>query len=312
MQYRDLTITVKTADVQKASDIALMLNVGGIYTEDYSDLEENEIVRNVGIVDEQLLAKDKSKAVLHIYIDEFTSMENCTAFLEERYNSENICYKMEINIIDEEDYANSWKQYYKPIKTGDSIVIVPEWEDYSVKDNEIILKMDPGMAFGTGTHETTSMCVEAIQKYIKPNDKVLDIGCGSGILSIASVLCGASEATAVDIDEIAAKTTVKNAQLNGIQNKITAYCDNILNKDSDIHKILKNKNYSAVTANIVADVIMALSGFIEDYTQSGAVYIFSGIIDTRKEEVEKKLIENSFKIKEVLFKNGWICFIAEK
>ena len=178
MHYREIILSISSKDVQTVTDVASVLNFGGLYIEDYTDLMENEIVQQVGLVDEALLQKDPTKAVVHIYIDENSDLEACRAFLEERLSSEKVTYQIEQKTIDEEDYANSWKQYYKPLPIGDRIVVIPEWETYDNKEGRIPLILNPGMAFGSGSHETTSLCIETLQQYVQPGMQVLDVGCG--------------------------------------------------------------------------------------------------------------------------------------
>lgn len=302
MTYSEIKIELASADVQKASDIATMLNFGGIYIEDYSDLMENEMVKQVGLVDEELLQKDKTLAVMHVYIDENMSIEDCLAFLEERFSSEGIKYSVSREKINEEDYSNSWKKYYKPIKI-DGLVVVPQWEEYKPEKDEKILVIDPGMAFGTGTHETTSMCIEAIQQYVKNGDEIFDIGTGSGILSITALLFGAKSATAVDIDKNAVKVAYENAALNGVEKKLDAYPLNILTQQSP------EKQFDVITANIVADVIIAILPKIKPLLKG--CFIASGIITERAADVKKALAENGFEIVEIKEKKGWNCIISK-
>ncbi|PWM44716.1 MAG: 50S ribosomal protein L11 methyltransferase [Clostridiales bacterium] len=302
MTYSEIMIELASTDVQKASDIATMLNLGGMYIEDYSDLMENEIVKQVGIVDEELLQKDKTQAIMHVYIDENTSIEDCIAFIEERFSSENIKYLISRNKINEEDYSTSWKKYYKPIKIDD-IVVVPEWEKYEPKTDEKILVIDPGMAFGTGTHETTSMCIEAIQQYVKNDDEIFDVGTGSGILSITALLCGAKSVTAVDIDQNAIKVAYENAELNNVENKLDAYPLDILTQQAP------DKIFNVITANIVADVIIAILPKIKPLLNG--FFIASGIITERAEDVKKALSENGLEIVEIKEKKGWNCIISK-
>ena len=303
MTYNEIIIDLNTSELSKATDIITVLDLGGIYTEDYSDLEETEIVRRVGLIDEELLKKDRSRALIHIYVDENKPVNEYAAFIRERFLSENIdSYTIHIKKIDEEDYYTSFKKYYKKKKIK-NIVIVPEWEKYTPNANEKILIIDPGMAFGTGTHETTSMCIEAIQQYINTGDTVFDIGTGSGILSIASLLCGAKQATAVDIDKNAVKTAYENAALNSVEKQFNSYILNILTQPAPEEK------FNIVIANIVADVIISALPKIKTVVEK--IFIASGIITERTEDVLTALSENDFEVAEIKEKNGWSCIIAE-
>lgn len=308
MTYSEIVFTVDSKDKEIASDIVGMLNCGGIYIEDYTDLEDDPTVKQVGIVDEALLEKDKTKVLLHVYADEHTSVENCLAFVSDRFSSENITYEVEIKHVDEEDYANSWKQYYKPIKIGNRIVVVPEWEPYEKADGEITVTLNPGMAFGTGTHETTSMCIEALQDIVFEGDEVLDIGCGSGILSVTALLCGANRADATDIDRNAVNVAYENAELNGVKDRLHATEDNILSAESPIRTA--GKKYNVVIANIVADVIIEICGFVKTLIKPYGCFVASGIISERLDDVVKAMNDNGLCVAAIHEKRGWNCIIA--
>lgn len=308
MTYSEIVFTVDSKNKEIASDIVGMLNCGGIYIEDYTDLEDDPTVKQVGIVDEALLEKDKTKVLLHVYADEHTSVENCLAFVSDRFSSESITYEVEIKHVDEEDYANSWKQYYKPIKIGNRIVVVPEWEPYEKADGEITVTLNPGMAFGTGTHETTSMCIEALQDIVFEGDEVLDIGCGSGILSVTALLCGANRADATDIDRNAVNVAYENAELNGVKDRLHATEDNILSAESPIRTA--GKKYNVVIANIVADVIIEICGFVKTLIKPYGCFVASGIISERLDDVVKAMNDNGLCVAAIHEKRGWNCIIA--
>lgn len=308
MTYSEIVFTVDSKNKEIASDIVGMLNCGGIYIEDYTDLEDDPTVKQVGIVDEALLEKDKTKVLLHVYADEHTSVEDCLAFVSDRFSSENITYEVEIKHVDEEDYANSWKQYYKPIKIGNRVVIVPEWEPYEKADGEITVTLNPGMAFGTGTHETTSMCIEALQDIVFEGDEVLDIGCGSGILSVTALLCGANRADATDIDRNAVNVAYENAELNGVKDRLHATEDNILSAESPIRTA--GKKYNVVIANIVADVIIEIRGFVKTLIKPYGCFVASGIISERLDDVVKAMNDNGLCVAAIHEKRGWNCIIA--
>ena len=308
MTYSEIVFTVDSKNKEIASDIVGMLNYGGIYIEDYTDLEDDPTVKQVGIVDEALLEKDKTKVLIHVYADEHTSVENCLAFVSDRFSSESITYEVEIKHVDEEDYANSWKQYYKPIKIGNRIVVVPEWEPYEKADGEITVTLNPGMAFGTGTHETTSMCIEALQDIVFEGDEVLDIGCGSGILSVTALLCGANRADATDIDRNAVNVAYENAELNGVKDRLHATEDNILSAESPIRTA--GKKYNVVIANIVADVIIEICGFVKTLIKPYGCFVASGIISERLDDVVKAMNGNGLCVAAIHEKRGWNCIIA--
>ena len=215
---------------------------------------------------------------------------------------------MTVVTVDEEDWANNWKKYYKPLNIGKRLLVLPSWEPCP-ETNRTVLQLDPGMAFGTGAHQTTRMCLEFLEKVVKDGDAMLDLGCGSGILSIASILLGASNAKAVDIDPIAEKIAYENAALNGIGNdRFTVLIGNVLT-DTGVQNAIQGK-YPVICANIVADVIIALAPIAKPLLTKGGAFIVSGIIDDRVEEVKAALHHNGFTVEAHSASEGWNAFLC--
>ncbi|CAK9331674.1 50S ribosomal protein L11 methyltransferase [Thermoanaerobacter kivui] len=211
-------------------------------------------------------------------------------------------FEFKVSEVNEADWENNWKQYYKPLKVGEKIVIKPSWEEYNPEEGELIVELDPGMAFGTGTHETTKMCLEFLEKIIKQGDVVFDIGCGSGILSIASGKLGAKEVYAADIDDVSVEIARQNVELNNLQN-VKVFKSNLLKEfvgKADV-----------IVANIIADVIIKLSGEVPHYLQDKGLFLASGIIKSRKEEVVEK-IQNFFEILKIKEEGEWCAILARK
>ncbi len=211
---------------------------------------------------------------------------------------------------EDKDWINNWKTFFKPFRAAENIVIKPTWEEYKKeKDSDIVIEIDPGIAFGTGSHETTKLCIQALDKYVKEGDSVLDVGCGSGILSIAALKLGAGHATAIDIDEVAVKVAAENMTVNHLHpDQYT-----LLNGDLISNAFLKVKagtGHDIVVANILADVIIPLTAVIRPHLKQGGLYITSGIIDTKEEEVREALLENGFEILAVEHMKEWCCLIA--
>lgn len=302
-EWTEINICVNSTDIDKASDIANMVVPYGIYIEDYTALEQEvEEIAHIDLIDEDLLKKDRSKAFVHIYLEPDVNPAEALAFLSERYTAENIAHTIDTASTLEEDWRNNWKKYFNPTPVGKRILIRPSWRDDYDPQGRVVLNIDPGLAFGTGNHETTRLCLETIEKYITKGDTVLDVGCGSGILAIASLLLGAKSAVGIDIDETAVKTAIENAEINGVIDRFTGITGNLTEK-------VEGK-YNLIVANIVADAIMFLSKGVKEFMTPDTVYIMSGIIDTRGDEVVKA-ISPDFEIIERYEDNGWVCLAAK-
>ena len=301
--WTEIKIEVNSADIDKAGDIANVVVPYGIYIEDYTNLEQTvEDIAHIDLIDEDLLKKDRNKAYVHIYLEPDVSPAEAVAFLSERYDSEGIRHNIELLNCAEEDWRNNWKKYFSPLDVGTKLTIVPSWYENYDTHGRTALNIDPGLAFGTGGHETTRLCLEMCEKYMKFGDTVLDVGCGSGILGIAALLTGASRAVGVDIDEVAVRTAKENAELNGVADKFTA-----------IHGSFTDKvegKFDIVLANSVADAIIFLSKGVKDFMKEGSVYIMSGIIDTRADEVKAE-VSKYFDIIEEHLDGGWVCLAAK-
>lgn len=304
MDWTEICITVEARDVDRAGDIAQMVVPYGIYMEDYSHLEEEAMeIAHIDLIDEELLKKDRTKGVVHVYISPEENPAEAVSFLRERYQAEGIAHEITTASCAEEDWINNWKKYFKPIPVGERLLIRPTWEEYdgSAGDDRVVLSLDPGLAFGTGTHETTRLCMQLLEEYVQPGQSMLDVGCGSGILSVAALLLGAGSAVGVDIDELAVKTARENAALNQVEDRFTAVCGDLTDKVT--------AQYDIVAANIVADVIIRLTKDIERFLKPGALYLMSGIIDTREEEV-LAAIAPRFELVARREEKGWIALAA--
>ena len=302
IEWTEIKIKVPNRYLEAAGDIAQMAVPYGIYIEDYSALEQEvEEIAHIDLIDEELLKKDRTKGIVHIYINPDESPQEAVAFLSERYTSEGIEHEIELASCIEEDWLNNWKKYFNPIPIGEKLLIRPTWRDEYDPQGRAVINLDPGLAFGTGTHETTRLVLQTIEKYVKPGDTFLDIGCGSGILAIATLLLGAKSAVGVDIDETAVKTARENAELNNVSDRFEVLCGDLTDK---VHG-----KYNVVAANIVADAIISLSRDVDKFMHKDSVYIMSGIIDTRSAEVEKAVSEK-FSIIRKFEENGWVCLVA--
>ncbi len=305
MNWTEITIKVPQKDTDLAAAIANMTVPYGIYIEDYSDLEEKaEEIAHINLIDEDLLKKDRDISIIHIYISECDNALEAVEFLKERFTAENITFEVGSIGVDDTDWNENWKKYFHTSEIGEKLVIVPSWETYDNKNGRTVLNIDPGAAFGTGTHATTSLCLSLLENYIKEDTKMLDIGTGSGILSIASVLLGAKSAIGVDIDAQSVKTAKENAEINKMADK----CEFIV---GDLADKISGK-YNIICANIVADVIIKLFQNVEQFLEENGVFIISGIIDIRKDDVLAAAKEKNFMILEEKYKDNWCAFVLKK
>lgn len=275
-----------------------------IMTEDYRDID-TELKSVYGdLIDESILKADKTKGSCSIFVPEEKNVSEYISYINERLPMLGIPYETEIINTADEEWSTAWKKYYKPTPIGEKLVIVPSWEHYDKKDGEIIIDMDPGMAFGTGTHETTRLCATLLEKNIKPGDKMLDVGSGSGILAICGSKLGASSCFACDIDPVAVRTEKENFARNA--------CENIDCAVSDLLAGVPDEKYDIVTANIVADIIIRMAPDIGKYMRDGALIIVSGIIDVRENDVDKAMTECGFTKTEALYEGGWCAEVFRK
>lgn len=214
-------------------------------------------------------------------------------------------FKIGITEVDEEDWAHSWKQYYHPVKISKRFTIVPTWEEYTpVETDELIIELDPGMAFGTGTHPTTVLCLQALEKYLQPNDTLVDVGTGSGVLAIGAALLGAGKITALDLDEVAVEAAKENVVYNKVEDQIRVVHANLLDA---IHEAP-----DVIIANILADVIMSFSQDAYALVKEGGLFITSGIIGQKRDEVREDLQSKGFEIVETVLMEDWVAIIARK
>lgn len=302
-KWTEIAITVATKDIDTAGNIANMVVPYGIYIEDYSALEEETMeIAHIDLIEESLLKKDRTKGIVHVYINPHENPAEAVSFIEERLKSQDIDYSITVAGCEMKDWVNNWKQYFHPMPVGEKLLIRPTWEDEYDAGERKVLHIEPGLAFGTGSHPTTRLCLETLEKYVKPGDRVLDIGCGSGILSIASLLLGADKAFGVDIDKLAVKTANENAKENGFdESRFTVVEGNLTDKVTG--------TYNIVVANIVADIIMQFNPQVGRYLKPDGIYITGGIIDTREDEVLQSFEENGFEVKQRFEDKGWLVFV---
>lgn len=302
-EWTQVRLTVALADLERASAIMSMID-NNLMIEDYSDIDLKSVYGD--LIDESLLNADKTIASISVFIPCEKSPTEAMAFIHDRMSDSGIEGKIEVIGVNEDDWANAWKAYYKPIRIGKHMVIVPAWEKFEPKEDDIVVRMDPGMAFGTGTHETTRLVIELLEKYVKKGDRMLDVGTGSGILAICASKLGARECKAYDIDPVAVRVARENVKDSGLSNITCDVSDLLRGVDRT------GGTYDIITANIVADIIIRMSPDIGELMHDGTILVTSGIITERRDEVVDALTKNGLEIVEVREDNGWCAVVVTK
>lgn len=300
----DAWIQIKvTVPQQYKDDLCAVMSMvdNSLMIEDYSDIQQELDGVYGDLIDEALLAQDRTVVSVSVFIPPEKSPAESEGFIRGRLSELKIPAQIECIGVHEEDWAESWKQYYKPIKTGEKLVIVPRWEKYDPADGEIVVLMDPGMAFGTGTHETTRLCAMLLEQYVRPGDAMLDVGCGSGILAICAAKLGAADCFACDIDPVAVRIAGENAVLNQTFQVETGVSDLL----AQAKKV--PGGYNICCANIVADVIIRLAPDIGAFMAPDGMLIVSGIIAERAAETVSALEAAGWKLVDERRENGWFA-----
>ena len=300
--WTKLTAIGRTEDLDGICAVMSMLD-NGLMIEDFSDFSLNGMYGE--LVDETILNADKDTVKVSLFVPEEKNLAEYRSYLDARFSSLSLDVKLECEGVNEDDWSSSWKQYYKPIPLG-KVTIVPAWEEYDAKDGEVIIKMDPGMAFGTGTHETTRLVMKIMQDEIKGGEYLLDVGTGSGILSICASKLGAEWCNAYDIDPVAVKVARENAENDGCQNITVGVSDLLKGVDRSRGK------YDFCVANIVADIIIRMMKDIKDYLKAGAPLILSGIIIDRADDIRACLASHGFTIIREERENDWVAIMARE
>lgn len=316
MKWRKVSLKTTTAAVDLISCLFDELGFEGIQIEDHVPLsEEEKKSMYIDIVPD--LGPDDGVAVISSYVDMDRDVEEMKTSINEGLDELALFVDLgertlTMDVTDDEDWINNWKAYFKPFRVTEDIVIKPTWETLEeVKEGDIVVEIDPGTAFGTGSHETTKLCIQGMEEYITDQTELLDIGCGSGILSIIGLKIGAGHAVATDIDPQAVLVSKENFQVNEIsEDKFEVYEGNLID-DESLQKTVGLGKYDLVVANILADVIIPLSSVVSRFMKEDGVFISSGIIDMKKEEVKEALLKNGFEIIKVNEMGDWVSFVCK-
>lgn len=316
MDWIETAIYTTTQGIEAVTGRLLGLGIDGFVIRDAQDFEDflEDKDGNWDYIDDDLMGLKDCETTVTVYIPNDANAPELVSAIRAELNalkqsdeqSEFGRLECELKNIREEDWANNWKQYFKPLCIGEKLLIKPSWESVSENETRRILEIDPAASFGTGQHNTTQLCLELLEQNISQGDSLLDLGCGSGILSIAAILLGAQKATAVDIDENSVKIAAENAQKNNIPSgSYTALAGNIITDKALAEKI--GTGFDVVCANIVADVLIAMSGLFAGFLKKGGKLVVSGIIEPRRDEVLEKIQSSGFELVQTRQKDDWIA-----
>ena len=305
----EVRVITKSEALEPISGIFYGLDCKGVAIEDPNDiLEREQGPLTWDFADINVLEHKGEVAVVKAYFSEEDNIEEVLNYVKEKIEELKSIgldlglAKVESEKMFEEDWANNWKKYYKPTKISESIVVKPIWEEYDAKENELVLELDPGMAFGTGTHETTRMCIQSLEKYVEKDSTVFDVGCGSGILAIAAAKLGAKKAVGVDLDPVAVESAKENVEYNKLDNIEILY--------GNLVDVIEGKA-DIVVANIIAEVICILTEDVKRVLKTDGYFITSGIIHDRVDMVTSKLEETGFEVVEINKDGEWNCIVAK-
>ncbi|WP_296626886.1 50S ribosomal protein L11 methyltransferase [uncultured Negativibacillus sp.] len=314
MNWTEVKIYTTSEGIEPLTGSLLDLGIQGFMIEDAKDFDEflHDTTPHWDYIDQEVMAhmKDCETSVTLYLPNNPQGMEEMAAAREilarlKSQDTEGLYGRLEMELknLNEEDWSNAWKKYYHPVKVGKHLVVCPSWEEYDRQPDDVVLTLNPGMAFGTGTHDTTRLCMELLEEYLTKDDCVLDVGCGSGILAITAALLGAKEIKGCDIDEVAVKVAGENADLNGVGDRIAFHRGDLTSQVEG--------SFQVICANIVADVIIRLSQDVGKYLAEGGIFITSGIIDTREQDVRDALDRCGFEVIDRRTSGGWVAMACK-
>ncbi|KPU27928.1 ribosomal protein L11 methyltransferase [Caloranaerobacter sp. TR13] len=309
MKWIEVQIKTTTEAVEVVSNILYEAGVGGLVIEDPNDLVfQNKNEGDWDYIDPTLEEQNFEGVIVKGYLPESEDLIDKIELIKQnvekipQYNLDKGLGEVTTSEVYENDWANSWKKYYKPKKIGEKIVVKPSWESYEKKPEDIVIELDPGMAFGTGTHETTIMCIKQLEKYVHQHDIVFDIGCGTGILSIAAAKLGAISTIGIDLDEVSVKVAKENVRKNGVANTVQIRKGNLLD--------VVDGRANVIVANIIAEVIVKLAEVVPKFLLEDGVFIASGIILDKIKDVKAALDKNGLEVIDEMKMGEWACLVS--
>ncbi len=312
MDWMEVVIHTTTMGADIVSEMLMTVGAVGTMIEDRYDVTSSKKEDGMwDLIDEDVLAHMSEDVLVKAYFkDDMSAQETLLLVREKLAEIARIDMGFDMgslalgqSSVHEQDWAENWKKYYKPFRAGSRLVIKPSWEPYEAQENDLVLELDPGMAFGTGTHETTFMCMEQLEAFVTPGCKAIDVGCGSGILGLAAAKLGAADVLAIDLDELAVKVAKENTEKNGLSDKVRVVHGDLLEKSDEMADV--------IVANIIADVICFLCGPAKRHLLPGGTFICSGIIREREEDVQRALAAAGYTVCRRLAKGEWVCLAAK-
>ena len=317
MSYYKVTIYTSHAGIEPLSAVLLESGFDSIVVDDPADVEDilnKKEQYEWDYIDPSVFNNKDKEPTITVYFDDETKdqiaqMKACAVALK-TLSEEGVFGDLDLGSLEVEetvigdDWKDKWKEFFKPSKITDSLVVKPTWEEYTPAEGEHVIEIDPGMAFGTGTHETTTLCMILMEKYLKDGDSVMDVGCGSGILAIAAAKLGCKDILGIEIDPDAVRTAIENVELNKAD-------DVVVVKEGDLTKGV-DKVVDLMVANLMAPLVIELSGAAADHMKEGGIYISSGILIEKKEQVAEAVVAAGFEIVEILEKGEWCAIAAQK
>lgn len=308
MKWIEVQVKTTTEAVSVVTNILYEAGACGLVIEDPNDIVlGNKNHDDWDYIDPQLIKQDYEGVIVKGYLEESVDIIDRIELIKQgvekipQYNLDKGLGEVTTTEILEQDWSSTWKKYYKPTKVGERVIIKPSWESYDKKENEIVIELDPGMAFGTGTHETTIMCIRKLEKYVHNFDVVFDVGCGTGILSIVSAKLGAVSTTAIDLDEDSVRVAKENIRINGVANTVQVKHGNLLD--------VVDGKANVIVANIIAEVIKDLLKYIHKFLDIDGVFIASGIIIDKLNEIKEAANENNLTVIDEEKMGEWACLV---
>ncbi|PZE22719.1 50S ribosomal protein L11 methyltransferase [Paenibacillus xerothermodurans] len=328
MRWHEVTVHTTEEAIEMISNFIHELGAGGVSIEESGTLNKQRDTSLGQWYELPLNDIPEGRAVIKGYFSEGTDMDEVLKSLTQsveqlaEFDIDTGNPTFELQDVDDEDWANAWKQYFKPLRVSERLTIKPTWEEYTPAADELIIELDPGMAFGTGTHATTALCLRTLEGVVKPGDDVIDVGTGSGVLAIAAAKLGAKRVLALDLDPVAVSSAQENARLNGLQNQITV-------KHSDLLQVLQEQTdgrseaaaevplgvrlpVQVVVANILAEIILLFVQDVYDVLEPGGTYVVSGVIKSKQQDVEQALAAVGFSVTGQYEEQDWVVIVARK